>query len=277
MPPRSIVKSKESIVNSRHALVVAIGLSSAAIVSGCSQLTPRTENRASTGPLKSEPTAKLTTKQAADVQFALGRSLEDGGDPKEAEAAYRRAIKNDPKRADAHSRLAVVLCNKGEFKEAAKEFTAAHKCDPKNADILCDRGYAFYLQRRWADAESSFREALALNANHARSHNNLGLVFARQGEGDRAVSEFMRAGCDISDARANLGLILAMENQLPEAEKAYTEALANKPGSEVARQGLAALAKEREGRSGQLATSIPGRKDDAIVRTSAELPPLPSQ
>ena len=46
-------------------------------------------------------TAKVTSRQAADVQFALGRSLEDGDDVAGAEAAYRKAIENDPARADA--------------------------------------------------------------------------------------------------------------------------------------------------------------------------------
>jgi Tfp pilus assembly protein PilF len=266
--------AKERIVNGRNTLAFAL-VAAAAVVAGCSQTVRRPGSHIATGLLESGGTAKVTSHQAADVQFSLGRSLEESEDPSQAEAAYRKAIENDPKRSDAHARLAVVLCRKGAFEDATREFAAALRRDPQNADVLCDRGYNFYLQRRWSEAESSYREAIALDASHARSHNNLGLVFARQGNGDRAISEFLQAGCDLSDAKANLGLILAMEDHLPEAEKMYSEALAAKPGSTAASQGLAALTKAQDHRSGALAIVKASRKDDAVSRTSVELPQSP--
>ena len=266
---------KEQIVNGRRTLAIAMALSSgAALVAGCTQAARRPEPHASTALLNSGATAKVTSRQAADVQFSLGRSLEDAEDPAGAEAAYRKAIANDPKRADAHARLAVVLCQKGAFDAAMKEFDAALKRDPKSPNILCDRGYGFYLQRRWSEAETSLHQAIALDARHARSHNNLGLVFARQGEGDRAVAEFVRAGCDLSDAKANLGLILAMEDRLPEAERAYAESLAAKPGSATAREGIRVLAQARSG-AGLIAKGSTPRSDGEITRASADLPALP--
>ncbi len=266
--------AKERIVNRRHILTLATGLAlAAALVAGCNQPARRPEPGAAAGLLSSGPTTKVTGRQAADVQFALGRSLEDADDPAQAEAAYRKAIASDPKRADAHARLAVVLCRKGAFEESSKEFAAALRRDPKNADILCDRGYGFYLQRRWSEAESSFAQAIATDAGHARTHNNLGLVYARQGDGDRAVAEFLRAGSDVSDAKANLGLILAMEDHVPEARKAYGEALAAKPGSPAATEGLRVLAQARGGSLPALPTVLASkpapRGDDRVMRTSA--------
>jgi Tfp pilus assembly protein PilF len=267
-------------VDLRNTLAIAVGLSlAAALATGCSQMGHRPEPHPSTGLLDSGPASKVTSLQAADVQFSLGRSLEEGADPSQAEAAYRKSIQNNPKRADAHARLAIVLCQKGAFNEATKEFAAALRLDPKNPDILCDRGYNFYLQRRWSEAESDFRQSLALDASHARSHNNLGLVFARQGDGDQAVAEFLRAGCDLSDAKANLGLILAMENHLPEAEKAYAEALAAKPNSPAAKEGLRVVAQARRGghpdQRGAIADGPNRRKDSSVVPASFELPALP--
>ena len=260
-------------MNGRHNMAITIGLLVAAtVVAGCSQTVCRPESHIATGLLDSPATTKVNSHQAADVQFSLGRSLEEAEAPSQAETAYRKAIENDPKRSDAHARLAVVLCRKGAFEEAKKEFTAALRRDPKNAEILCDRGYNYYLQRRWSEAESSFREALAIDAGHARSHNNLGLVFARQGDGEHAISEFRLAGCDLSDAKANLGLILAMENHLPEAEKMYAEALAAKPASEPASKGLAALTKAKRSPSTGLAIGTSSRKDDAVSRTSIASP-----
>jgi tetratricopeptide (TPR) repeat protein len=268
--------AKERIVNRRPIPTLPIGLIlTAALVAGCRQPIRRPEPGASTGLLNSGPTTKVTSRQAADVQFALGRSLEDADDPVQAEAAFRKAIENDPKRGDAHARLAVILCRKGAFEEASKEFAIALRRDPKNAEILCDQGYGFYLQRRWSEAESSFTQAIASDPRHARSHNNLGLVFARQGDGDRAVSEFLRAGADVSDAKANLGLILAMEDHLPEAQKAYAEALATKPNSTTAREGLRILTQAQAHRSSSIAAKSDRRSDGAVVRTALELPALP--
>ncbi|AMV38182.1 tetratricopeptide repeat protein [Planctomyces sp. SH-PL62] len=184
--------------------------------------------------------SKVSRRQAADVEVALGRSQEESGDLAGAEAAYRDALKKDPRRADAEVRLAVLAEERGERKQADEHFDRAVKLAPNDPDVLCDRGYSYYLQRRWADAEGCFRKAIKKDSRHARSHNNLGLVLARQGEREAALVEFAKAGCDRADAQSNLALVLAMEGRLEDARAIYAEVAAAKPASAAAREGLRA-------------------------------------
>ncbi|MHC5544496.1 tetratricopeptide repeat protein, partial [Singulisphaera rosea] len=150
------------------------------LFAGCSQLSHRTPEHDSAGLLDSGPVSKVSKRQAADVEIALGRSLEGSGNLEDAESTYRDALKKNPKRSDAEERLAILADQRGATKEASQHFARALKLDPKNPEILCDLGYSSYLQRRWSDAEDYLRKAIALQPRHARSHTNLGLVLARQ-------------------------------------------------------------------------------------------------
>jgi len=226
---------------SRYPRLVLSAAFAISIAAGCSQFpTARPGKHSSAQLLDSGTTTHVTRRQAADVQISMARTLEESDHLAEAEAGYREALKHDSKRADAHHRLAVLCDRKGDSKEAETHYAAALKLDPKNPEILCDQAYGYYLQRRWADSEESLRQALAIEPRHARSHNNLGLVFARQGKRDEALAEFARAGCDPSDAQTNLGLVLALEGNFKESANAYSEALALKPKSPIAQEGVRA-------------------------------------
>jgi Tfp pilus assembly protein PilF len=251
------------------ALFVALGLSG-----GCATpSTPPPKEHASSTILNSGPQPKVTSQQSADVFIAMGRSFEDEGKPEEARVAYESALKKDPKRADAEWRLAILDDRKRDEKNADKHFERALKLDPKNPEIFCDLGYSLYLRRRWTDAEASLKNGLAINPTHARSHTNLGLIHARIGENDQALAEFAKAGCDGSDAHANLGLVLALEGHLDEAKREYVKALAAKPNSTHAREGLQATIVALTGQPSPKAIAAKGQAvsqavDPSVLRTS---------
>ncbi len=219
---------------------VLASLAALGLPAGCGHLDRRPREHASSSLLASGPSPRITGRQAADVDVALGRAAEDEGKLDEAEAAFLSAVKKDPGRADAEAKLAILRDRKGDAAGADRHFNRALALDPKNPEILCDRGYSLYLRRRWAESESSLKQALASDPAHARSHNNLGLVLGRRGEREAALDEFARAGCDESDARANLGLVLALEGRFAESRHEYAVALANKPASAHAQEGLRA-------------------------------------
>jgi Flp pilus assembly protein TadD len=57
--------------------------------------------------------------------------LDQKGDASGAEAAYRAAIKCDPKSTIAHSNLGSLLNKKGDASGAEAAYRAAMKCDPQ--------------------------------------------------------------------------------------------------------------------------------------------------
>jgi Tfp pilus assembly protein PilF len=185
--------------------------------------------------------AKITPRQVADVQIAYGRTLEKRGETAAAMATYTEALKQDPSRADALDRLAVLHDRQGKFEEAERLHRQAVAAQPQNADIQCNWGYSLYLQGRWAEAEGSFRQALAADPGHGRAHNNLGLVLAHAGRQEEALAEFRRGGCSEAEAHSNLAFGLTLEGCWPEARQHYEAALTADPSSEPAMKGLREL------------------------------------
>jgi Flp pilus assembly protein TadD len=212
------------------------------LVGGCVQLDKRPGPAAVQPPtaLTEENSPKLTAVQKADVQIAYGRTLEKRGSSDQAQAVYLEALKNDPSRADACARLAVIHDQQGKFDEARLWHQKALAGQPNNPDFHCDHGYSLYLQGQFSQAEETLRQCLMLAPDHARAHNNLGLLLARTGRRDEALAEFRRAGCNEADALTNLAYALTLERQLPEARGCYERAAVIDPApSAPARKGVA--------------------------------------
>jgi Flp pilus assembly protein TadD len=188
-----------------------------------------------------ESTPKLTAAQKADVQIAYGRTLEKRGALEQARAVYLEALQNDPSRADACDRLAVLLDQQGKFDEARDWHDKALATQPNNPDFNCNFGYTLYLQGSTAAAEESLRRCLSLAPEHARAHNNLGLVLAHTSRRDEALAEFRRAGCSEADAQANLAYALTLERRWAEARTCYERALAADPSATFPKKGLQEL------------------------------------
>ena len=257
------------------------GLASAGLIGGCGGLPGRTSPpppHSATNPLDSGPSPKVTSKAAADVQFAIGRGHEDGDKLDDAIAAYRSALAKNPKRADIEGRLAIVLDRQGSPQEADKHFEKALKLDPRNPDLLCDRGYCLYLRGQNAEAEKAYQAALTLAPKHPRTHTNLGLVLAARGDSEGAVAEFTRAGTDPADARSNLALTLALGGKVEAARDQYARALAAKPGSPAATQGLkvaATVLKKNATRATGDLPALPGATPATLVASAASPTPVP--
>jgi Tfp pilus assembly protein PilF len=187
---------------------------------------------------QSELTPTLGARQVADIQVALGRTLEQQGDLEQAQVAYLEALKQDPNRGDASARLAVLYDRQGKVSESGEYYRRATASQGENPALYCNRGYSLYLQRRWTEAEASLRQAIALAPGNQRAHNNLGLVLAHTGKATEALDEFRKAGCTDAECHVNLALALAVEGDWAGAHASYEQAASLDPGSAAARKGL---------------------------------------
>jgi Tfp pilus assembly protein PilF len=174
----------------------------------------------------------------ADIQVALGRSLERRGQYEEALAAYADALKRDPASGDVCLRMAILYDRQGQFNQSQEFYQKALANHPGSAYIFCDRGYSLYLQHCWTEAEMNLRQAIALQPGDVRAHNNLGLLLAHTNRGDEALVEFRRAGCKEADAQANLAFALTLDRHWAEARTHYEYALAEDNSSDHAKKGL---------------------------------------
>lgn len=180
-------------------------------------------------------------KKASDMHFAVARGLETQGNLIGAIDAYHKALERNKDRADIHQRLAVTYDRRGEHRKAQMHYQEALKLDPGNPEIFCDMGYSLYLQRKWDPSEQNFRQALAVNPNHARSHNNLGLVLAHTGRFGDALAEFHRGGCNEAECHMNIALAMAVDGNIGKAREHYKLALTANPSLQSAKEALAKL------------------------------------
>jgi Flp pilus assembly protein TadD len=93
------------------------------------------------------------------------------------------------------------------------------------------------------EAEHSLRQCLALANEHARAHNNLGMVLARTDRCEEALAEFRRGGCNENDSQTNLAYALTLECRWAEARACYERVLAADPSSTESQKGLQSLNK----------------------------------
>src|SRR5262249_24667007 len=93
-------------------------------------------------------------------------------------------------------------------------------------------------------AEKLLREALALDLYHGPAHNNLGVIYLKQGKLYEAAGEFEWAKKlmpESADPRMNLALVLEKAGRLDDALDGYRSALAVQPEHLATMQSLARL------------------------------------
>ncbi len=110
------------------------------------------------------------------------------------------------------------------------------------AQILYRHGIVADANRDWEAAIGHYRTALALKPEYAKCHLNLGVALARVGRADEGMEHLQAAErFDPAYHRApyNRGLMLEVQDRIPEAAQAYRRAVELEPRYLVARMALA--------------------------------------
>ena len=187
----------------------------------------------------------------ADAHNVLGVTLNALGDPKEAVASLKRAIKLAPKAASYHANLGEVLRQKGSLPEAGIALREAIRIDPNNAQALNNLGIIHYEKKEYDEAVECYRKALALRPAMAEALNNYGNALRMVGDPDGAMTAYQDALSHreiYPEVYNNLGTLLKEDKQPDEAEHALKKAIAQSPLYVEAHNNLAALyfAEKRE-------------------------------
>ena len=102
-------------------------------------------------------------------------------------------------------------------------------------------GVVYEKQGRLDEAIKEYRMTLSLKPGYAEAHNNLGVVYAKQGQIDEAIKEFRTALSlkpGYAEAYNNLGIVYKKQGRLDEAIKEFRTALSLKPGYAEAHNNL---------------------------------------
>jgi protein O-GlcNAc transferase len=183
----------------------------------------------------------------AGRQFEQALQHHQAGRLAEAEPLYKQALNLNPEHPDALHLLGVLYSQSGRHDEAIDLIGQAIAV--KDSPIFHNNlGMAYKNTGRFAEAEASFRRALALKADDPGAHFNLGCVLGDTDRREEAVAEFKRAvelAPGYAEALHNLGSVLQELKKPEEAEDAYRRALAVNPDYAEACNNLAVVLKEQ--------------------------------
>ena len=144
-----------------------------------------------------------------------------GGRLQEARARYEAALARMPRHADALHLLGVIAMQEQRHADALDLIGRAIEISPQ-ATYFDNLGCALRSWGKLEAAVESHEQALALDPNHFRAHNNIGMIAQQMRLPAAAAASFRKAveiNAQFAEAHSNLGNVL---RELGEAEAAET-------------------------------------------------------
>ena len=129
----------------------------------------------------------------AVILNVLGATFAAMGQRAQAEQAYGRAIKLEPKNAEIHANLARYYQGVQAHDQAIQSFQTALKYAPNNATLHYNIGLSYQILGQIGPAIRSYQETVSMNAHLPEAWNNLGVVLNEQGKYAEAAETFKRA------------------------------------------------------------------------------------
>ncbi len=154
------------------------------------------------------------------VQNGIGSGFQERGRYEEAAERYREALRLEPRYADAHNNLGIVLQMQHQPAQALREFKEAAALDPNNAATIHNLAKALVSQGRFDEAAPTLQRLVQLRPRLADARVDLGAALAKLGRGDEAATQYaeaLRLKPDHAGAHFNLGLLDLERNQIDEA------------------------------------------------------------
>ncbi len=135
----------------------------------------------------------------AEYHLYIGWVANELGETNLAESALRRAIELDRNLGEAYWQRGVLLQKQGQALDALNDLKIALEKSPSRYQIHATMAYCFQDQSKWAEAEESWKKAIAGNDQEADWHYRLGKVYFTRGNRGLATPELDKA-VTIADA-----------------------------------------------------------------------------
>lgn len=192
--------------------------------------------------------ARAAHPEDAWVQYWFGAMQEELGHTEEALAAYRAALRIQPKLIEAHTKLAGVLVRAGRLRDARRQLERTVEIDPVHQPRAW---YNLGLIRAQTDdvggARDAFEEATTLNPDLVAAHIQLGTLYLRAELFEEAIPHFRNAVVADStnpSAVGSLGMAHLQLGHTQRARELFERVLELDPTNESARQLLERLRQE---------------------------------
>lgn len=156
--------------------------------------------------------------------------------PASSELAALRVDAKSPLRV--YNGLGILADLRNEFPQAQGFYRLALSIDPRSAMVANSLGYSHYLAGDWPAARQAYRQALGFDARYKPAWRNYGMLLARQGEYEEALSAFEQVEAR-AEASNDVGYVCLIEGKLEQAELFFRSAIDQSPNHyDVAWQNL---------------------------------------
>jgi len=187
---------------------------------------------------------RLTSGRYPEAFLNLGSLLHDSGRDSESEAAYRKALEQDPGYAAAWLNLALLMSDLGRLPEALEASSSAVAAEGASEKAWFVRGRLLSDAKRPEEALSAYREALKRKPGYTKAMINAALLLAGASQNDEAIGlyrDVLRTDPRNAVAWYNLGVALGRAGRTEEAREAYEKSLHADPEATSAAQNLGVL------------------------------------
>ncbi len=195
-------------------------------------------------------TIRRNQNSIAVAYNGLGNVLRDQNKFSEAIAAYRRASELNPKFDSAYNNLGYALANNNQLEEAITAFNQAIELNPTMAYAYNGMGYVLLKQEKIDQAIKALTKATEINPFYVEAYNGLGKAFIQKDRPDEAENYFRKVkeiqpnyytDIDYANIQTQIGFIRLDNNQINEADKAFSNALLINPNNANAYLGIGNL------------------------------------
>jgi len=195
-------------------------------------------------------TVLATDPDNADALVLLGAAyFKDAETQDQGVKCLRRALKIDPKHAEAHYTIGLVLAGEKNDEDAVKSFRNAVLHRPDYAAAHLELGKSLFHRLNISEAEEYLREAARLGADKTDADLWRGLCRFRLSDMKGAAQIFrsvIETAPGNADAHHGLGLSLLEQGLAEEAEQSYKRCLEIQPAHDGALRGLGRILLEKK-------------------------------
>lgn len=192
--------------------------------------------------------AETTSPLLKDKQWEEARSYLAEGKAADAKAVFDSLLRRYPEEADLHLFLGITLLRLRDPQAAESSVRQAIAIDPGHAEARTLLAWIESdIHGDFDAAIGEYERVVELKPDFAQAHNNLGVALKRRGDLDRAAESFNQALArqpDFSAALSNRGWIFAEQNRWSEARRDFEKALKINPDDDGALYGLSQSLRE---------------------------------
>ncbi len=202
------------------------------------------ENPAQLEALSELGTLQIAQRQYPQAQQSLTTALHldqqrFGGVPQVGELPELSALMVDAQSPlRVYSGLGILADLRSDFERAQGYYRLALQISPRSALIANSMGYSRYLAGDWPAARQAYRQALDFDARYKPAWRNYGMLLARMGQYEEALSAFEQVESR-AEASNDVGYVCLIDGKLEQAELFFRSAIDQSPSHyEVAWQNL---------------------------------------